>query len=187
MNTEYTIDKPLIYRNGRIWQADEGYQCSWLNSLDEKPYQALTRVGYQVLATIEDAQTVIDEQIALAEKERAGCDWMDIKTALRQGKVGDVVRRFNWWDKHEFVTIAYIDPSHMWGVFSDGKSISIIDDMNIVSQTMIGQNDLQSLLSKTRIEVKPPTLCDCGHYAAHPMTTSSGTSCPDCYDRMSNL
>lgn len=28
-------------------------------------------------------------------------------------------------------------------------------------------------------------LCDCGHYTAHPMTTSSGTSCPDCYDRMS--
>lgn len=30
------------------------------------------------------------------------------------------------------------------------------------------------------------TLCDCGHYTAHPMTTSSGTSCADCYDRMDN-
>lgn len=29
------------------------------------------------------------------------------------------------------------------------------------------------------------TLCDCGHHSALPMSTSSGTSCPDCYDRMS--
>lgn len=28
-------------------------------------------------------------------------------------------------------------------------------------------------------------LCDCGHYSAWPMSTSSGSSCPDCYDRMS--
>ncbi len=28
-------------------------------------------------------------------------------------------------------------------------------------------------------------MCDCGHYSAWPMSTSSGSSCPDCYDRMS--
>jgi hypothetical protein len=28
-------------------------------------------------------------------------------------------------------------------------------------------------------------LCDCGHYSHHPMTTSTGSSCPDCYDDMS--
>lgn len=28
-------------------------------------------------------------------------------------------------------------------------------------------------------------LCDCGHYAIHPMTASLGSSCPDCYDKMS--
>lgn len=28
-------------------------------------------------------------------------------------------------------------------------------------------------------------LCDCGHYSAHAMNSSQGTSCPDCYDRMS--
>ena len=34
----------------------------------------------------------------------------------------------------------------------------------------------------------PPveTLCACGHYSAHPMRASRGTSCPDCYDRMSD-
>ena len=30
------------------------------------------------------------------------------------------------------------------------------------------------------------TTCDCGHETAHPMSASLGTSCPDCYDRMSN-
>lgn len=29
-------------------------------------------------------------------------------------------------------------------------------------------------------------LCDCGHYSAYPMSTSRGTSCPDCYDKMSD-
>ena len=30
------------------------------------------------------------------------------------------------------------------------------------------------------------TLCDCGHYTESPMSASLGTSCPDCYDRMSD-
>lgn len=30
------------------------------------------------------------------------------------------------------------------------------------------------------------TLCDCGHYTQRPMSTSSGSACPDCYDRMEN-
>lgn len=30
------------------------------------------------------------------------------------------------------------------------------------------------------------TLCACGHYSASPMNASLGTSCPDCYDRMSD-
>lgn len=29
-------------------------------------------------------------------------------------------------------------------------------------------------------------LCDCGHYSTQPMNASLGTSCPDCYDRMSD-
>lgn len=35
---------------------------------------------------------------------------------------------------------------------------------------------------RPRIQEK---LCDCGHYSAHPMTSSRGIACPDCYDRMS--
>jgi hypothetical protein len=29
-------------------------------------------------------------------------------------------------------------------------------------------------------------LCDCGHYSTHPMNTSRGIACPDCYDKMSD-
>lgn len=29
-------------------------------------------------------------------------------------------------------------------------------------------------------------LCNCGHYTETPMSTSWGTSCPDCYDDMSD-
>ena len=29
-------------------------------------------------------------------------------------------------------------------------------------------------------------LADCGHYTIEKMSTSWGSSCPDCYDRMSN-
>lgn len=39
---------------------------------------------------------------------------------------------------------------------------------------------------RQRPREQPETLCDCGHYTAHPMNASQGTSCPDCYDRMSN-
>lgn len=43
------------------------------------------------------------------------------------------------------------------------------------------------------IEAKPkpkrlraePILCGCGHYDNHPMSTSLGTSCANCYDEMS--
>ena len=37
----------------------------------------------------------------------------------------------------------------------------------------------------TRPEPKT-ILCDCGHYTESPMSASLGTSCPDCYDRMSD-
>lgn len=30
-----------------------------------------------------------------------------------------------------------------------------------------------------------PVLCDCGHSTTNPMTASFGSSCPDCYDKMS--
>ncbi|MBC8457222.1 MAG: hypothetical protein H8D67_04405 [Deltaproteobacteria bacterium] len=30
-------------------------------------------------------------------------------------------------------------------------------------------------------------LADCGHYTIEVMSTSRGSSCPNCYDRMSNL
>lgn len=45
----------------------------------------------------------------------------------------------------------------------------------------------ERLLAEHKARQKPiaEKLCDCGHYSAHPMTTSSGSSCPDCYDRMS--
>ena len=45
----------------------------------------------------------------------------------------------------------------------------------------------ERLLAERKAKQKPitETLCACGHYSAHPMNTSSGTSCPDCYDRMS--
>jgi hypothetical protein len=29
-------------------------------------------------------------------------------------------------------------------------------------------------------------LCSCGHYDPHPMSTALGSSCCDCYDRMSD-
>jgi len=40
---------------------------------------------------------------------------------------------------------------------------------------------------KPRIVIEEKLIkCDCGHHTAHPMRASLGTSCPDCYDRMSD-
>ena len=33
-------------------------------------------------------------------------------------------------------------------------------------------------------ESVPTVMCACGHRSAYPMSTASGSSCPDCYDRM---
>lgn len=35
-------------------------------------------------------------------------------------------------------------------------------------------------------QVVTEKLCDCGHYSAHPMNASRGTSCVNCYDEMSD-
>jgi len=48
--------------------------------------------------------------------------------------------------------------------------------------------DIIAMLTAPRSTRQQPTLtlCDCGHYTDLPMSASLGTSCPDCYDRMSN-
>lgn len=45
--------------------------------------------------------------------------------------------------------------------------------------------DADAVQPKKVVEVKL-IKCDCGHSTAHPMRASLGTSCPDCYDRMSD-
>ena len=52
----------------------------------------------------------------------------------------------------------------------------------------ITNEDIIAMLAAPQPERKPPalTFCDCGHYTEWPMTASLGTSCPDCYDRMSD-
>ena len=48
---------------------------------------------------------------------------------------------------------------------------------------------LNELMSNPAPKVYQPVSseikCDCGHYSDHPMTTSTGTACSRCYDRMS--
>lgn len=46
--------------------------------------------------------------------------------------------------------------------------------------------DGESVPQRTKPQPPAEKLCDCGHYSSHPMNTSRGTSCPACYDRMSD-
>ena len=46
---------------------------------------------------------------------------------------------------------------------------------------------IEMLTGKAPARPQPTlTLCDCGHYTESPMSASLGSSCPDCYDRMSD-
>jgi len=53
----------------------------------------------------------------------------------------------------------------------------------------IGKFRLQGIKDEPQVVIAAPEMvrCNCGHSVARSdmMTTSSGTSCPDCYDRMS--
>ncbi len=46
---------------------------------------------------------------------------------------------------------------------------------------------LERLLLQMGADIAPPARrkLACGHYSSEKMTTSRGSSCPDCYDRMS--
>lgn len=47
-------------------------------------------------------------------------------------------------------------------------------------------NAMKQRRHSTQPAAEHETMCDCGHRSAHPMSSSRGTCCPDCYDRMSN-
>lgn len=66
---------------------------------------------------------------------------------------------------------------------ASGLGIGRIADVDPVSEMLaeIAAANINACTAPKR-EYK---LCDCGHYSAWPMSTSSGSSCPDCYDRMS--
>lgn len=183
----YTTNNPLIYRKGQIWQSDDGYHCSWLNDIGEgNPYQAMTAVGWTPLASIDEAKSAIDEAVNTATIVAGLHDWMNIKDALAHGKPGDLVRHFNSWTGYDTLTLIWAHPSKLYGIFSDGSVTSTIDNIGVTSQSQIGAVDIPALIARyAQATLRQPTLCDCGHESLHPMTTSSGTSCPDCYDRMS--
>jgi len=69
-------------------------------------------------------------------------------------------------------------------------------DASYDKEAAIREYEIQTTLKARLKELSTPkpklaprqaskTRCDCGHYDEYPMTTSTGTSCPDCYDRMS--
>ena len=64
-----------------------------------------------------------------------------------------------------------------------GLGIGRIADVDPVSE-MLAEIEAAEISARTAPK-REYKLCDCGHYSAWPMSTSSGVSCPDCYDRMS--
>lgn len=60
-----------------------------------------------------------------------------------------------------------------------GKTLKYADDW------YADLRDGDSIPLRPKPQPVPEKLCDCGHYSAHPMNTSRGTSCPNCYDEMS--
>lgn len=46
--------------------------------------------------------------------------------------------------------------------------------------------DADAVQHPPKPQPKAEIACSCGHTTAHPMMTSRGTACPDCYDRMSD-
>lgn len=71
-------------------------------------------------------------------------------------------------------------PAEVIGYLRSGKTIHYDDDWYAEIR------DGDSVPPRRQPQPLPETLCDCGHYSAHPMNASRGTSCPNCYDRMSD-
>lgn len=64
-----------------------------------------------------------------------------------------------------------------------GLGIGRINDADSVDESLAQIEAVKiSQRNAPRRELK---LCDCGHYSAWPMSTSSGSSCANCYDDMS--
>lgn len=64
-----------------------------------------------------------------------------------------------------------------------GLGIGRISDADLVDKA-VAQIEAAKISARTTPK-REYKLCDCGHYSAWPMSTSSGSSCPDCYDDMS--
>ena len=78
--------------------------------------------------------------------------------------------------------IKYYDPF----VANLGKDDIAIKHHEIQSTLKARLNELSKPAPKPAPRpVSAETKCDCGHYDEYPMSTSTGTACANCYDRLS--
>lgn len=108
--------------------------------------------------------------------------WIDDNERLDEF-VGYVVVMEQWYAPRQ-----NREPMTTQGVLDallSGKQIQY--DQDWYAQIRDGET-YDRLIAERKAKQKPvtETLCACGHYSAHSMNTSSGISCPDCYDRMSD-
>ncbi len=80
----------------------------------------------------------------------------------------------------------FTGPDDVRDYLATGQTVNYDDDWyaqirdgKVAHQQAIKRRIVQQRQDAARV------LCDCGHYSAHPMNTSRGTSCPNCYDEMS--
>lgn len=66
--------------------------------------------------------------------------------------------------------------------YTEYTSVMMIAGVQPISEDEWNKYNVTSPAQKPSATIK----CACGHYADHPMYASRGTSCPDCYDDMSN-
>jgi len=71
--------------------------------------------------------------------------------------------------------------SEILAYLATGKTLSFDTDWYALIR------DTDAIKQKISHTVEPQILCGCGHQTSKElvMSTSTGTSCPDCYDRMS--
>lgn len=74
----------------------------------------------------------------------------------------------------------------------DNQTVAKIESRLLAGETIyyMAAWDAKIRLAKEKpapkLQSKPLRMCDCGHTTEYPMSTSNGSSCPDCYDRMSD-
>lgn len=179
------------YRSGHIMTAANGtYSASYLNTATDRPYQALAGQGYG-FESIEAAQAAIDAAIAALESPVMRLSWDGGEHYHGWSVSGQDMHRCPALKRLAYYMEGWGYTMHESTAEALGPVTTNTAGVRVIEFEAADVDRVAALVEAARVARATAARlvrCACGHTVTtgQVMSASLGTSCPDCYDRMSD-